>query len=106
EGWTSQGGARQWGFMVGWALPFLTAADLFRHRERVADFDGQRNHLADLVDRLPATAEVSPLTILPHVGEHSAYFLDWLAHSSRDDFWRSVSIQDRHEQIGVPALNV
>jgi uncharacterized protein len=106
EGWTYQGGALQWGFMVGWVLPFLTSADLFRHREHGADFEGQRDQLADLVDRLPQTAEVLPLTSLPLVGEHSRYFLDWLAHSSRDDFWRAISIQDRYQTIGVPALNV
>jgi putative CocE/NonD family hydrolase len=28
EGWTYQGGAFQWGFMINWVIPYLTPADL------------------------------------------------------------------------------
>ena len=40
EGWTYQGGAFQWGFMLNWVLPYLTTADLIRKswREDVPDF--------------------------------------------------------------------
>lgn len=106
EGWTYQGGAFQWGFMVGWVLPFLTAADLVRRKEDVANFPARLEQLADAVDKLHETASTLPLKDLPFVGEYSSYFLDWLSHSTRDDFWRAISIQERFDQVSVPAFNL
>jgi uncharacterized protein len=34
------------------------------------------------------------------------YFLDWLAHPSYDDYWKSVSIEEHFSDITVPALHV
>jgi putative CocE/NonD family hydrolase len=108
EGWTYQGGAFQWGFMCNWVLPFLTSADLIRRHERepVPDFEQWRERLIDAVDQMGETVKTLPLGDLPINREWSPYFAEWLAHPTRDAFWRAVSIEERHGQIRVPALNV
>lgn len=34
------------------------------------------------------------------------YFLDWLAHSTFDEYWKQWSIEDHYSDITVPALHV
>jgi uncharacterized protein len=34
------------------------------------------------------------------------YYLDWLAHPSYDDYWKSISIEEHFGDISVPALHV
>ena len=34
------------------------------------------------------------------------YFLDWLAHPTYDSYWQQWSIEDRYDQIQVPALHI
>lgn len=108
EGWTYQGGAFQWGFICNWVLPFLTAADLIRHQERHqgAGMDAWRDGLIAAIDRMDQTVKTLPLTDLPVNPEWSPYLFEWLAHPTRDDFWRACSIEERHDQVRVPALNV
>jgi len=36
----------------------------------------------------------------------AAYYLDWLAHPSYDEYWKSISIEERYGEITVPALTV
>jgi len=108
EGWTYQGGAFEWGFMVNWVIPFLTTADLIRQdwREPVSGFEEWRNRLIDAVDGANETAWTLPLGDIPVNPEWSPYFAEWMEHSTRDAFWQAVSIEDRHEKVAVPALNI
>jgi uncharacterized protein len=108
EGWTYQGGAFQWGFMCNWILPYVTPADLLRRQatDPIPDFETMCNRLIDAIDHTDQTVKTLPLTDVPVSREWSPYFFDWLAHPSRDAFWQAVSIQDRHDKIRVPALNV
>ena len=110
EGWTYQGGAFQWGFMCNWVLPFLASADLLRGRDRGAvseiDFAVWRDRLIAAVDGMDETVRTLPLGDLPVPPETSPYFAEWLAHPNRDEFWRSCSIEERHDRVRVPALNV
>jgi putative CocE/NonD family hydrolase len=108
EGWTYQGGAFQWGFMCNWILPFVTSADLVRRHaaKPIPDFDAVRDRLIDATNGMSQTIKTLPLTDVPVSREWSPYFFEWLAHPSRDAFWQAVSIQDRHDKIRVPALNV
>jgi uncharacterized protein len=108
EGWTYQGGAFQWGFMCNWVLPFLTTGDLLRSnaRQGVPDFDAWRERLIEAIDNLPETAKALPLTDIPVNPAWTPYFAEWMAHPSRDEFWRERSIEERHDQVRVPALNI
>jgi uncharacterized protein len=108
EGWTYQGGAFQWGFMCNWVLPFLTTGDLLRSnaRQGVPDFDEWRQRLIAAIDNLPETAKALPLTEIPVNPAWTPYFAEWMAHPSRDEYWQERSIEERHDQVRVPALNI
>ncbi|HEY7030500.1 MAG TPA: CocE/NonD family hydrolase [Thermomicrobiales bacterium] len=108
EGWTYQGGAFQWGFMCNWILPFVTSADLLRRQaaDPIPDFEAVVDRLIDAIDHMDETVKILPLTDVPVGRGWSPYFFEWLSHPSRGPFWQAVSIQDRHGQVRVPALNV
>jgi len=110
EGWTYQGGAFQWGFICNWVLPYLASADLVRARERgaisEADYAASRDRLVAAVDGMDETVRTLPLGALPIYSELSPYLAEWLAHPTRDEFWRSCAIEERHDRVQVPALNV
>ena len=68
--------------------------------------------MEDLGKTLHALGNISPLysrlplVDMPVLQEVTPYYFDWLGHPSRDEFWRSISIEDRHASVRVPALNV
>ncbi len=108
EGWTYQGGAFQWGFMLNWVLPYLTTADLLRKswREDVPDFAELREARLDAIDDGKEVAYTLPLKDFPVDNDLSPYFAEWLSHPSRDEFWTSCSIEERHDNVQVPALSI
>jgi putative CocE/NonD family hydrolase len=108
EGWTYQGGALQWGFMLNWVIPYLSSADLVRanRRDARADFDAWSHRLAQGIDEMSTTARTLPLTDLPVHPELTAYYREWLAHPTWDAFWQEVSIERQHARVAVPALNI
>ncbi|MDB5077947.1 MAG: hypothetical protein JWO42_4126 [Chloroflexi bacterium] len=105
EGWTYQGGALQWGFMVSWVLPMLAPEGLLRSQSDIPDFEQRRREMIHLVDNMSIGFNTLPLHDLPLVKQFAPYCTDWLAHESRDDYWRATSIQDRYPLVQVPALN-
>lgn len=110
EGWTYQGGAFQWGFMLNWVLPFLVPGDMVRQHERqplpAPELDAWRQRFITAIEEMPETERILPLADLPINGEWSPYYAEWLAHPSRDEFWQSCSIEERHDRVRVPALNI
>ncbi|GAB6928645.1 CocE/NonD family hydrolase [Paenibacillus sp. JCM 10914] len=48
-----------------------------------------------------------PLSDPPEsVKKLAPYYLDWLQHRSRDDYWHSTSLRERYELVEVPALHI
>ena len=37
-------------------------------------------------------------------GDLAPYYYDWMGHPEYDDYWKAVSIEERHSDIAVPAL--
>jgi putative CocE/NonD family hydrolase len=35
-------------------------------------------------------------------GRHAQFYQDWLAHPAYDDYWKSMSVEERFESIGIP----
>ena len=106
ESWTYQGGAFQLGFILVWTFGYLALPDRQRRLAKgqgtleelgmmLHDFD----HMSDLYNRLP-------LVDVPLLKEVADYYFDWLAHSSYDDYWRSIAPQETYERITVPAFNI
>ena len=86
HGWIYEGGAFQLGFNVFWMW-------LMSKPREVGKLDGVYRHL--------------PLRTLPIDGlAWARLYAHWLAHSTDDHYWRSLSINRRYEQIEVPALIV
>ena len=47
-----------------------------------------------------------PINNLPDLQNGIApYYYDWLAHPEYDDYWKQVSIEESHADIGIPAFN-
>jgi putative CocE/NonD family hydrolase len=86
RGWIYEGGAFQFGFNVFWIW-------LMSNPREVAKLEGVYRHL--------------PLRTLPIDDlAWARLYAHWLAHSTDDHYWRSLSINRRYEQIEVPALIV
>ena len=47
-----------------------------------------------------------PLASHPFIREYAAFYLDWLAHPTADEYWLPASPRTGYEQICVPALNI
>jgi uncharacterized protein len=107
EGWTYQGGAFEWGFMCNWVLPYFSGGDLWRLNDRtpLPDYEERRLALISAIDTMVETVKTLPLNDFPIDHQMSPYLREWLAHPERDDFWKAVSIEDRHAGIRVPAYN-
>ena len=108
EGWTYQGGAFEWGFMCNWVLPFLTTAICCAPTPARAYRTSTNGGSASSPPSTTAdeTAKALPLTDIPVNPAWTPYFSEWMAHPSRDEFWQERSIEDRHDQVRVPALNI
>jgi putative CocE/NonD family hydrolase len=52
-----------------------------------------------------ALAEI-PLATHPLIREYAAFYLDWLAHPTADEYWLPSAPHAGYEKIGVPALNI
>ncbi len=103
DGWTYQGGAFEQWFDESWTSGL--AQDTVLHQ----------------IEQMPGSPEavkVLPLTNYPIYNVNPSgvvnvtasvvapYFLDWLAHTNYDDYWKRLSIEEHFPDIRVPALHV
>jgi uncharacterized protein len=105
DGWTYEGGEFRLAFVQPWAIDSIatTAAR-------------NRNDLAALARLQAAAGEPTrwlnfrPFKDLPPMQPGNPavapWYFDWIRHSTRDDFWRGVSIRDRYPAVRVPVLHV
>jgi putative CocE/NonD family hydrolase len=101
EGWTYQGGAFQLGFALMWARGFA-ATELARR----GDDPALRDRLdLELRDPWPLYTRL-PLDDQPHLRELASFYLDWLAHPTRDAYWTGTAINGHYERIQIPALHM
>jgi putative CocE/NonD family hydrolase len=104
DGWTYQGGAFQLGFVQLWTLLGLAPAAL----ERLPKGDRQRYQA--ILDELLADPWTLyrrlPLDDLDGLEEVLPFYRDWLAHDTRDAWWRATAPNERYGDIAIPALHV
>jgi hypothetical protein len=103
DGWTYQGGAFEQWFDESWTSGL--AQDTVLHQ--VEQMPGS----PEAVNVLPLTNypiyNVNPSGVVNVTASVVApYFLDWLAHTNYDDYWKQLSIEERFPDIRVPALHV
>ncbi len=100
EGCAYQGGAKVL-HDLRWVVANIIPAEIERRITR-----GEKPLDCEIpLDVNAALAEL-PLATHPLIQEYAAFYLDWLAHPTADDYWLPSSPQAGYEQIIVPALNI
>ena len=105
DGWSYEGGAFSLAFEESWPVVSLASGTVRRLGDQ-AVVDKMAKSLAGLRDGyrfLPIKDFPGLSTDKPEFG---SYFYDWVAHGSRDDYWRQWSIRERWREVTVPALNL
>jgi putative CocE/NonD family hydrolase len=103
DGWTYEGGEFRLAFVQPWAIGLASGA---------AQTRGDQVAVGELA---AASAEPTrwmnfrPIKDLPPMQPQNSavapWFFDWIRHSTRDDFWKKVSIRDRYPSVKVPVLD-
>jgi uncharacterized protein len=102
HGWFYHHGALRLSSALGWGIQML--------RE-----DARRLDLRDATDKLEAAwvnirAQAGPVPYAQHpaVADPAlpSYVRDWFTHREPDDYWSSLDISTRHDQIRIPALHI
>ena len=77
-------------------------------RERAANPKAaeELSALMGSIDVMRERMEFAPIGEFPLFRTGAPYFFDWLAHPYYDDYWRAICIEEQHDKIDVPALNV
>ena len=106
EGWTWQGGAFELGFNLSWATGALTAYHWGKLSERLKTTEQQRDELYAAKDDLNSGYAYTPLSDLPFLKNGLApYYYEWMKHPEYDEYWKSICIDESHNEIEIPAFN-
>lgn len=102
DGWTYVGGALSQAFVISWVVSTLAPGDALKRGDRAA-----AEALLRAAPAIPSLYWTQPLRDFPLLKEHAVapYFFDWLAHDTRDAYWRDLSIAERHDRIDTPCLH-
>jgi putative CocE/NonD family hydrolase len=103
--WVYSGGALQLGFSLYWALG-LAAAELVRRQAEGEALETEATELSGLIADPWQAFRSRPLTEIAALPTLLPAWNDWLAHPSRDEFWRAISVADRHPALDLPALHI
>ncbi len=103
DGWTYEGGEFRLAFVAPWAIGIATTAAENRNDQAAAA------QLKAAGDDPTRWIDFRPFKDLPPMQPHNPavapWYFDWIRHSTRDDFWRQVSIRDRYASVKVPVLD-
>lgn len=106
DGWTYQGGAFSLFFNVSWTMTSLGLARLMRERATNPKAAEELGVVMGSIDTMRERMDHLPLRDFPMFRAGAPYFFDWLDHPYYDDYWRALSIEERHAEIDVPTLNI
>jgi uncharacterized protein len=102
DGWTYEGGAFNLAFAAYWAMSLVP--DTARRAGRLDVVRAMNAAMAD-----PRVHYATwPLGDFRPLREHglAPYYFDWLAHDSRDEYWRSRTLWPHYGRIRVPGLHI
>jgi putative CocE/NonD family hydrolase len=106
NGWTYQGGAFALFFNVSWTMISLGLARLMREREENPAAEKELAIVMDSIDHMCDRMDFMPLREFAMFRAGAPYFFDWLEHPYYDDYWRKLCIEEYHDKIAVPTLNI
>lgn len=95
--WLSMGGAFRLSFNYGWGvvrMPHRIMLPQYWHSE---DYTTDNLKYENILMHLPLMEGD-----LQSGGEVIQHYRDWLQHESYDDYWKSISDEERFDQINVP----
>jgi uncharacterized protein len=98
--WTYEGGALNLGTVAWWAAA-LSGVEAVRHGwKEIAPRLAQPVMDPSAWFTSAAPADLDPLR------ECAPWYLEWLAHPTRDDWWRALSPDERLADVSVPVLGI
>ena len=113
QGWTYQSGALDLWFAMSWVSQTLAPDTLQRRldasglsaeaaKEQVAAFvaHGQAKLFDDWLWRLP----LKDFDAFERDDNIAAYFDEWLARPSYDDYWAALDVETKYPRVQIPAL--
>ena len=106
EGWTYQGGAFELDFNLSWSLIHLVSAN---YENLVNNFGAPADKiggLTDMADQLMNEYSHLSLKDWPALKGIGDFYYRWLEHPEYDDYWKSIAIEEHHNNIDVPALSI
>ncbi len=106
DGWVYQGGAFELFFSVSWLMITLGLTRLMRERADSPKAAEELSTVMGSIDTMRERMEALPLREFPLFRAGAPYFFDWLAHPYYDDYWRAICVEEQHDKVAVPALNV
>jgi uncharacterized protein len=103
DGWTYEDGAFRLDFIEPWMIGTIArTAALHRKDEQLARALAEAPHqIAGLLSYRPYR-NFPPLR--PEQPEAAPYFFDAIKHSTRDEYWKSISIEADYSRVKVPVL--
>ncbi len=105
EGWVYQGGAFQLGFSMHWSIGSLALNAAIAREDRGEPVAEDVAELRAAVRNIRALYRHRPLRGIAAM-RHAPWYDEWLAHPTRDDFWRRISPQERYGSTDVASLNI
>ncbi|WP_183408327.1 CocE/NonD family hydrolase [Nocardioides pocheonensis] len=102
--WYSEGGALSWHTTWSWTT-LMTVLAAQTALGSGGDFEALME-AADLMGTPDPHLERLPLSDQPVFEKKWPWWSEWLAHPERDEWWRSLAVDERPGDVTVPALNI
>jgi putative CocE/NonD family hydrolase len=103
--WYSDGGALSWHTVQSWTAQ-MAMIEALRQVSRGTGDPELLAGLAGMVGEPQPHLAALPLSHQPLIEKVWPWWAELLAHPTRDQFWRDLSVLDRAEQVTVPALHI
>lgn len=106
DGWVYQGGAFGLGLNVSWTMSHLTLANFAKLASQNNLDERDRRTLINAIDNLDNSFQYLPLKDFPYLKGVAPFFYDWVEHSTYDDYWRRMNVEEHYSQLDVAAYNL
>lgn len=105
DGWTYEGGEFRIGFVEPWAMETI-ATTAAKNRGDQATVDELTAAGRDMSRWLDYRQYQTFPPMQPDNPAVAPWYFDWINHSTRDDYWKTISVRDKYSDIDVPVLDI
>ena len=98
--WITMGGAFRLSFNYGWGVVRMPNKIMLPQHWHTAKYTPEELKYENILYHLPLKDGD-----LVSAGKAVPFYRDWIAHESYDEYWKSVSDEERFSKITVPAYN-